>query len=633
MGINPSYSDGLRRDAKKLLKDLRSGDQAALKRFVDQDIQSLINAFIPGDFRKRAKLKHAQLVIAKEHGFNTWEEMTSGIDNNVQATIEIRERLHGLYKHLHSLVADYREKGFELDRLRDSIVRAGGIELYIGEATTSVDKDDAGSLMREIEPLTKGRVSHGHIHTSIDLLGYDVKHVRESLPKAEGQPYYLEAADLVGKLDAVASEITDTAFTIGELEVKLITDHSGFELYFQQGPNNTPEAYVIKNVLVAFRYTEINVKNVISRCRSAHVGDHLKEYEIVQGIRAICHSLDPERGWKEIFNDLPQEFADLRHELRRKDVTQQMKEINISAVRPVEEKDPYSYQDQPGAHFCRELLGGTIKHLEADLSFIFKTQAQHPQASLWRLNNVERAIWEVKNHLTSRVEGGQDRLAGDLSLLVQTFDQESSGVEFGFQLQQDQVQSEELLSRLSSFMEHSRTLVSGLNEILKLDKSLIISECGDALKELKNKSGKVIAFVIGEAGTLSRHFDFEREKKLVGLLRRDGFFINCSDFEVLWGLRRLQFDMGEYNPWDYEDDHQWVVINKLGEELSTVELQPATFPKAEQCWRYGGWHEREVYKLPMDPVAKKATLYLIERHREAERRPDQLEVSAMLTMI
>lgn len=70
------YIDGLKRDAKKLLKELRAGDSVACNRFDTPKIKSVFKTSAGDRIAAQAKLKHAQLVIANEEGFDTWEEMT-----------------------------------------------------------------------------------------------------------------------------------------------------------------------------------------------------------------------------------------------------------------------------------------------------------------------------------------------------------------------------------------------------------------------------------------------------------------------------------------------------------------------------------------------------------------------------
>lgn len=71
-----SFVRGLKQDAKALLKDLRNGDEEASGRFMAiHVVREAINPVSPSDLVARAKLKHAQLVLAKEQGLESWEAL------------------------------------------------------------------------------------------------------------------------------------------------------------------------------------------------------------------------------------------------------------------------------------------------------------------------------------------------------------------------------------------------------------------------------------------------------------------------------------------------------------------------------------------------------------------------------
>jgi len=129
--------ENLRKQAKELLEQFRSGDPMAIDRFIAKH---------PHFPKQKICLADAQSVIAREHGFSSWPKMKSALEHTL-LTDEV-ERIR------RKLVADGKEQFLPIiteESLKSAILK--GLQSYEADSDSQANQKGMEYLRTVIKPL------------------------------------------------------------------------------------------------------------------------------------------------------------------------------------------------------------------------------------------------------------------------------------------------------------------------------------------------------------------------------------------------------------------------------------------------------------------------------------------------
>lgn len=178
-----NYIEGLKRDAKKLLKNLRAEEIEALSRFAKPHILKMMgNELAPAKtIRKQAKLRHAQAVIACEQGYDSWDALLKEESSVVESPIDIMQSMACLVEEAQIICDDIKLYG-EIDELDSDE------NLYLETALKSVEHG-LNAIREALDIRLAGKTEYDWaLYSSTEKLSPTMEESAEEVQGLEGLP-------------------------------------------------------------------------------------------------------------------------------------------------------------------------------------------------------------------------------------------------------------------------------------------------------------------------------------------------------------------------------------------------------------------------------------------------------------